>query len=316
VFPVFHSARLKLTLAYTVGIALIMAAFSVALYIVLAGNIDIPGSGTERADQAIQAAQLARIRLVIAAVNVAGWVLAAGVAYVIAGRTLRPIAAALARQRQFTAHASHELRTPLTVMKGEIDVSLARERAPEQYRETLSRIDAEVVHLEQMVADLLDLAELDARQETLNRECRAVGDVLREVVEPLTPQLSQHRLHLVVDIPAPLEANLDWTRVRHLARNLVENAIQHTPPLGEIRISGRQRGKDLELIVFNTGAPIADSDLPHLFVPFYRGKGSDPDGGTGLGLALSDWVARAHGGSIMAQNCNGGVSFIVRLPAA
>jgi signal transduction histidine kinase len=208
---VFHSARLKLTLAYTVGIALIMAAFSVALYIALAGNIDVPGSGTERADQAIQAAQLARIRLVIAAVNVVGWVLAAGIAYVIAGRTLRPIAAALARQRQFTAHASHELRTPLTVMKGEIDVSLARERAPEQYRETLSRIDAEV---------------------------------------------------------------------------------------------------------FNAGAPIADSDLPHLFVPFYRGKGSDPDGGTGLGLALSDWVARAHGGSIMAQNSNGGVSFIVRLPSA
>jgi signal transduction histidine kinase len=67
-------------------------------------------------------------------------------------------------------------------------------------------------------------------------------------------------------------------------------------------------------MVFNSGSHIAARDLPHLFVPFYRGRGSARGPGAGLGLALSDWVARAHGGSIMAQNWPGGVDFVVRLP--
>lgn len=296
------------------GIVLIMIAFSIALYVALAGNIDVAGSGTERADQAIQAAQLARIRLVLVAINVVGSLVVAVLSYVVAGRTLLPIMAALARQRQFTAHASHELRTPLTVVKGEIDVTLARERAPGEYRETLSRIDAEVVHLEHMVTDLLDLAELEARQVTLERKRRVVGAVIEEEIEPYARQAARRHIRLTCDIPGVMEANLDWPRVRHLVRNLVDNAIHHTPESGEIRIAVRQRGKDVELSVFNTGSQVAESDLPHVFVPFYRGQGSDPNGGTGLGLALCDWVARAHGGSISAQNANDGVSFLVRLP--
>jgi signal transduction histidine kinase len=290
-----------------------MAAFSVALYVALAGNLDIQGTGTEHADQVLAASQLARIRLVLATINIAGWVLGGVLSYLVAGRMLRPIEAAITRQRQFTAHASHELHTPLTVIKGEVDVTLARERSPAQYQETLSRIDAEVEHLETLVGDLLDLAQVEGSDHLRERERRIVGEIIREVVEPYEPRLQQRALRLTVEASPELEAKLDWLRVRHLLSNLIDNAIYHTPPRGEIRVAAAPHGRDFELSVFNSGSHLADDDLPHLFVPFYRGKESDPERGTGLGLALCDWVARVHGGSISAHNVRGGVSFVVRL---
>jgi signal transduction histidine kinase len=312
---VFRSARLKLTLAYTLGIALIMATFSVALYVALAGNIDLPGSAGEHADQAIRAAQLSRIRLVLASVNAVGWLLAAGLSYLIAGRTLRPIEASLARQRQFTAHASHELRTPLTVIKGEVDLAFARERTAAQYQSTLHLIDAEVEHLGTLVDDLLELAGLEASERLPQREHREMGRPIREVVALLCARLSERQVRVVLDIPPNLEASLDWGRIRHLLTNLLENAVERTPVGGEIRISACAHDTSVSLSIFNSGPAIADTDLPHVFLPFYRGKGNNPEGGTGLGLALCDWIARAHGGSITVQNLADGVSFVVLLPS-
>lgn len=316
--PMIRSARVKLTLAYTCGIALMMAAFSVALYIalqnVLIGNLDVGGNATPQVEQAVLEADLARARLVLLGVNIAGWVLSAIVSYIVAGRTLRPIEAAVERQRQFTAHASHELRTPLTVMKGEIDVTLARMRSAEEYRRVLSLVNVEVDTMERSVHDLLALAQIEASSLAVERERRTVAAVIDEVMSPLRPRLEMRDIRLVTDVPPNLEASLDWERIRHLLRNLVENAVRHTPPGGEIRIEVREQRGDLELTVFNSGSQIAVHDLPHIFVPFYRGRGSSRGTGSGLGLALCDWVVRAHNGSIMAQNRSGGVAFVVRLP--
>jgi signal transduction histidine kinase len=258
----------------------------------------------------------ARARLALVGVNVAGWVLTAALSYFIAGRTLRPIEAAVERQRQFTAHASHELRTPLTIMQGAIDVTLARERSPEEYRRTLGLVHAEVDHMKHSVNDLLMLAQVEARREVVGRERRAVVEVVDEVVRPLLSALSKREIRLISDVPPQLEACLDWERIQHLLRNLLDNAVRYTPPRGEIRIAANQHRGDLELLVFNSGSHIAGDDLPHLFIPFYRGRASTRGTGSGLGLALCDWLARAHGGSIVAENRNGGVAFVVRLPRA
>jgi len=315
---VFRSARIKLTLAYTLVIALVMGAFSVALYLsiatAMANTLDVPDPTTVQTEHAFLSAELARARLALLGINIAGWLVAATASYLVAGRTLAPLESALARQRQFTAHASHELRTPLTVMKGEIDVTMARERSPEQYRETLTRLDDEVIHLEQMTGTLLTLAQAQEARRASECSVGDVGELVHDIVCSFSQRAEDAGILLDTSLPPQLRANLDWPHVRHLLTNLLDNALRHTKRGGTVRVSAAPHGRILELTVFNTGAQIATQDLPHLFVPFYRGKGSSSGGGAGLGLALADWIARSHGGAIAVHNQLDGVSFTVRLP--
>jgi signal transduction histidine kinase len=315
---VFRSARLKLTLLYTLAIAAIMALFSIALYVAIStattSNTEVPESVTPAVEHSILEAQLARARLALLGINVVGWAVAATASYAVAGRTLAPIERALARQHQFTAHASHELRTPLTVIKGEIDVTRARERSPEQYQAALDRIDEEVIHLDTMASDLLALARMESVDKHTERQRRNVAAVLAEVLTPLRATMRERNIGITLVVSSELEATLDWSRTRHLLTNLMDNAIQHTPAAGEIRISAARVGKNVEFSVFNSGSVIEPDDMPHVFLPFYRGKDSDPDTGTGLGLALCEWIARLHGGTIQARNLAGGVQFTARLP--
>ncbi len=314
----FRSARIKLTLAYTLVIALVMGAFSVALYLsiatAMANTLDVPDPTTVQTEHAFLSAELARARLALLGINIAGWLVAATASYLVAGRTLAPLESALARQRQFTAHASHELRTPLTVMKGEIDVTMARERSPEQYRETLTRLDDEVIHLEQMTGTLLTLAQAQEARRASECSVGDVGELVHDIVCSFSQRAEDAGILLDTSLPPQLRANLDWPHVRHLLTNLLDNALRHTKRGGTVRVSAAPHGRILELTVFNTGAQIATQDLPHLFVPFYRGKGSSSGGGAGLGLALADWIARSHGGAIAVHNQLDGVSFTVRLP--
>lgn len=314
----FRSARVKLTAAYTIGIAVIMAAFSVVLYIALgqalAGNLEAPGGASAQLEQAILGSELARARIALLAINLAGWSVSALVSWIVAGRTLRPIEQSLERQRRFAAHASHELRTPLTVIKGEIEVTLARQRSPEAYREILKRVDGEVDHLEATVRSLLDLARSGASQVRVRTAPRAIGETLEEIAAPFRTRSREKEVRIVVEAPGDLRATLDWNRIDLVIRNLLDNALRHTSESGLIRLRARRYGSHLELTVFNSGAAVAPDDLPHLFVPFYRGRGSDPESGTGLGLALCDWVTQAEGGSIAVHNVPDGVRFTVRLP--
>ncbi len=314
----FRSARLKLTLLYTLAIAAIMALFSIALYIAIStatsSNTEVPESVTPAVEQSILDAQLARARLALVGINVVGWAVVASASYVVAGRTLAPIERALTRQHQFTAHASHELRTPLTVIKGEIDVTRARERSPEHYQQALERIDAEVIHLDTIASDLLALARMEGMDERAERQRRNVAAVIAEVLNPLRPTVHERNIGITLVVSSDLEATLDWNRIRHLLTNLMDNAIQHTPADGEIRIGAARVGKNVEFDVFNSGSFIEPDDMPHVFLPFYRGKVSDPETGTGLGLALCEWIARLHGGTIQARNMAEGVQFTARLP--
>lgn len=312
----FRSARFKLTITYTVGIAVIMAAFSLLLYLTLqralAGNLEVEGNAGAHFEQALLATELGRARLTLLLVNLVSWLLAALISYFVAGRTLRPIEAALDRQQRFTAHASHELRTPLTVIRGEIEVTLARCRPAAAYRETLERVNAEVEQLESIISDLLRLT----RAYTPRRTDREVAAVLRPVSQPFATRAGARGVKLVLEAAPQLVAALDWTSIEHVLRNLLDNALRHTPEGGEIRLEAHAHRNILELSVFNSGTAIAREDLPHLFLPFYRGRDSDAEAGTGLGLALCEWIVRQQGGSIRAVNVPDGVRFVVRLPHA
>ncbi|HJW21654.1 MAG TPA: HAMP domain-containing sensor histidine kinase [Candidatus Limnocylindrales bacterium] len=251
---------------------------------------------------------------------------AVGFGAIYARRALVPIRDSLAgqrtalrRQREFAADASHELRTPLTVIRA--SVAHLRRHADQPVRDVgdaLEDIDAEVGQLTTMVEDLLLLARSDSGAVSLERTPIELDDVAADAAASLRAPAEAHGVRIVVD-PEPAPVLGDATRLRQLVTVLLDNAIRHSPPGGEVRITVRSAGGRASLAVEDQGPGIRDEDLPRLFDRFWRAADA-PSGGTGLGLAIAKWIADQHGATIQATNRPTGgarfeVDFAARPPA-
>ena len=224
---------------------------------------------------------------------------------------------AFRRQREFTADASHELRTPLTIMKGQIDVSLQQERGPEAYKQVLGTVNQEVDHLIRLVGSLLTFTRADAGQISLTLERVNLSDVVTGVLEQVRPLASQRGIELQLLPGTDADIRADEDLLLQLLLNLLDNAIKYTPAEGEVSAGWSLNSDHVSLWVRDTGIGITSEHLPHLFDRFYRvdRARSRAEGGVGLGLAISHWIAEAHGGSISVESAPGsGSTFTVRLP--
>lgn len=223
---------------------------------------------------------------------------------------------AFERQHQFTADASHELRTPLAIIRSRAEVALDRPRSTEEYREALAAISAEVLRLNQLASDLLTLARADAREEQLQREPVALDELVTAVVSQFEPVVEARHVSLELGLIEPVTLNADSTRLVQLMINLIDNGLKFTPPEGKVRVDLMRREKGAELVVSDTGVGIPAEHLPHLFERFYRvDVARGRSGGAGLGLAISDWIVRSHGGEIRVESVVGeGSVFRVILP--
>jgi signal transduction histidine kinase len=235
-------------------------------------------------------------------------------------RTLNALIArlesAFARQRQFTADASHELRTPLTIMRGELDVTLLRERSATEYRETLVGVRDEVTRLQDLVADLLLLARTDERA-PLPTTVVDLAAVAATVETQLRPLARARRQTLTLDaVLVPVRGIAG--DLERLVRNLVENAIRYTPDAGTIAVTVRRDGTHALLTVTDTGPGIDPEALPQLFDRFTRADTARnrAAGGAGLGLAIAESIAHRHGGTItVVSSVGAGSAFTLTLPA-
>ncbi|MGI8553182.1 MAG: sensor histidine kinase [Dehalococcoidia bacterium] len=313
----FHRARLHLTAWYVLTLAAIVLAFSIGLYAALAAQLAqhqqegpdaMPDRQVERDTTDFALGQLRLLLLVGNIVFLAG---AGGGAYFLAGKTLRPIAVALERQRRFTADASHELRTPLTVMRGNVDVTLQRARTAAEYREVLRDLGAEIDGMTRLSEQLLRLARGVPEPAMSACDLRAI---LEGVVES-SADLAAARGSALKLLPGPAlisMANADG--LRQVFLNLVLNAIQHTPPGSAIAIGGARRERFIEVEVSDNGLGIPTEERENVFQEFYRREPAETDG-AGLGLALVRELVNVSGGSIaVGETPGGGATFSVRLP--
>ena len=233
-------------------------------------------------------------------------------------RMLERLDRAFRRQRQFTADGSHELRTPLTMLASQIDVALERKRTVADYEELLRSLRDDAARMTQLVGELLTLARADAGQQLLNREQLDLGELVSGVVQAMQSLALQREVQLTEQAQPHVAVSGDQTRLSQLLINLVDNALRYTSAGGNVRVTVAERAGWAELRVEDTGVGIAAEHLPHLFQRFYR---ADParartDGGAGLGLAIAQWIAEAHGGQISVDSEFGrGSTFTVRLPA-
>jgi signal transduction histidine kinase len=289
-------------------------------------SLAVPGRDGTYVVQVIgeRASELDLLRSLLIVLGVGGLLallLSVGLGWVYGGRALVPIRAsmsrrdeALRRQREFTANASHELRAPLTIVRASVaDLQRNRTEPVERVGTALDDIDAEIVHLADLVDDLLLLARTDSGEVDLAFEPVDVGDVAAEAAGMLSQVAADRGIELVVD-PRPVTVDGDPLRLRQLVTILVDNALAHGPRGSTVAVTVREDAGWATLDVDDGGPGIRPEDLPHVFDRFWRADDA-PEGGTGLGLAIAAWIVERHDGSIVASNRpEGGAHLSARIP--
>jgi two-component system OmpR family sensor kinase len=226
--------------------------------------------------------------------------------------------------KQFTSDASHELKTPLTILKGEVEVTLRKERESPEYQQTLRSNLEEINRMSQIVDDLLLLSKADSGELRLNKEDLNLTEILNEVVSQMNI-LAQSRKLRIETSNHHEEVRIfgDALRIRELFLNLISNGVKYSEEGGSIHITLVKdnrydlRNPLVKIIVSDNGIGIAKEDQKRIFDRFYRvdKARSREQGGSGLGLSICKWIVEAHQGEIEVESEIGkGSSFIVTLP--
>lgn len=221
-------------------------------------------------------------------------------------------------RRDFVANVSHELRTPLTAIRGYVEALTDAPGDPALADKFLKIIAVHAGRMDRLVTDLLRLARLDARQETLEPTHCQVSELLTGVVSEMASMIEARRLHIRQSIESGAHiVHGDPAKLHDILRNLLENAINYSPEDGEIEITAARADDAVEIAVSDRGPGIPEADLSRIFERFYRvdrSRTRDP-GGTGLGLSIAKHLIELHGGRVSARNRDGGgASVVVRLP--
>lgn len=230
---------------------------------------------------------------------------------------LGPEKAAAALRREFVANASHELKTPLTSIRGYAETLLSGGLEDEAHRTRfVETIRDQASRLEELVEDLLDLADLERADAPLDLKDWDLGEITRDVATTYEDVASRRGLRLSVESRAGLHARVDRKRLELALRNLLDNALKYTER-GSVSVRVEEQGDAVRVSVADTGRGIAAEHLPRVFERFYRvdrGR-SRALGGTGLGLSIVKHAVQLHGGHVGVESEAGqGSTFWVEIP--
>jgi two-component system phosphate regulon sensor histidine kinase PhoR len=208
-------------------------------------------------------------------------------------------------RRDFVANVSHELRTPLTAIRGYVEVLAEGDTSPDEAKRFLEIIMRHALAMERLVKDLLRLARLDARQESVELASSDPRALVLAVAADLSQTLDARHQRVDVNVAPGVDAiRADPAKLQDALRNLMVNASTYAPPGTAIKVDVDREGNRTTIAVSDEGPGIPEADLARIFERFYRvdkSRGRDP-GGTGLGLAIVRHLVELHGGSVRAEN--------------
>ncbi|MEC3997777.1 HAMP domain-containing sensor histidine kinase [Actinacidiphila sp. DG2A-62] len=224
-------------------------------------------------------------------------------------------ARAEATVRSLAADTSHELRTPLSTISGWLDLHRQGGLTGPHLDTALGHIEDEVGRMRLLVEDLSLLARLDAGR-PIGRDPLDLTALAASVVEDAQVIHPERDITLAAAGPAPVTG--DAARLQQVLRNLVGNAVQHTPAGTSVHVTVAASAGEVSAEVSDDGPGIAPQDLPRVFERFWRAEASRSRayGGSGLGLAIVEAIVHAHGGSVAVSSAVGvGTTVTVRLAA-
>jgi signal transduction histidine kinase len=224
-------------------------------------------------------------------------------------------------RRDLVAWVSHDLRTPLAGIRAMAealeDGVVADEETVTRYHSGLRR---EADRLAGMVDDLFELSRLNASALQLTLQEISLADVVSDALASASPVAAAKGVRLVGDASSPLPAvEGSLPELGRVLRNLLSNAIRHTPADGVVSVRAGADETSAFVEVLDACGGIPPEDLPRVFDVAFRGTAArtpGEDGGAGLGLAIAQGLVHAHHGEISIGNHGEGCRVVVRLPAA
>jgi len=266
-------------------------------------------------DRAMELTQQKRFMIASLVLYILNLFLSFGVSWAFALWSLKPVQEAFIKQKQFIADASHELKTPIAVIGANIDV--LQQEIP--HNKWLDYIKEENSRMSGLVKDLLYLAKNDAGRDSLMKLPFDLGDATACAVLPFESIAFEQHKNLDIEIPKiPIPVVADENKIKQIIIILTDNALKNSDSGATIKISAGIEGSRRFVKVYNTGTGIAPQDLDKLFNRFYRADSSRNrnTGGYGLGLAIAQTIAVAHGGKITVASTYGKFAeFTLRLPS-
>jgi signal transduction histidine kinase len=220
-----------------------------------------------------------------------------------------------AGRREMVAAISHDLRTPLTTIRAMVEaITDGVVSEPDEVRRYLDLVRGEVRHLSHLIDDLFELSQIESGSLTLDLAPTPLPELLTQTLEVYQAPARDGGVALEhateADVP-PVAA--DAARLGRVIRNLVDNAIRHTPAGGRVRVEARAQGETVQVSVSDTGPGLAPGEAERIFERFYRGErarsrdgGSARSTGAGLGLTIARGLVQAHGGRIWAERAGSG----------
>jgi len=335
----FEKARIRLTAWYLLIIMSISIMFSVTIYSVLSHEVNRFARAQQfRIEHRLQNDPIpafeklppianpelieeSKTRLIYSLILLNGsiFLIAGGLGYILAGRTLKPIAEMVNEQYRFVSDASHEFRTPLTSLKSAMEVNLRDPHLTLNDAKTLIRDNiTEVNRLQTLSDSLLLLAQNKRPNGEDMQEVVELSSVVTQAITKTRPIATKKRIKITSRAIAKFSCRGNAQKLSDLFVILLDNAIKYSLSGTTVAVTGEQTDGTARIAIKDTGIGIDEGDLPHVFDRFFRtdsARTNTDTTGYGLGLAIAKQIVESHHGTITVQSVlKKGSTFTVTLP--
>ncbi len=261
--------------------------------------------------------EMNRLRFIVCLAGLAAIIMLFIFSWFFTKRMIVPLEQSRKRQVQFIASASHELRAPLSVVRAGLE-SLKKTDSPEEQAHFIAYMEEENSRMQNLVSDMLLLANADADHLPLHMENCQPEELLLNIYEKFESIARKKKISLSISLPEEImpDCRCDREKILQVFSVLLDNALSYTPSGGKVCLSLSAEKNTLRFSFSDTGCGIPEKERERIFDRFYRSDDAHADKAHfGLGLCIAKEILEGHQGSIRVEESEmGGSCFIVELP--